>query len=260
MQLGWFTHVIGESPRTAYRDTIALAVAAEELGYGSFWVAQHHAGAFDGVLPSPLVLLAAVAQHTSTIRLGTAVITPALEDPLRLAEDAAVVDELSGGRLQLGVGAGSDAVASQLFGRRHADRHTDCRDAVEQLCGWLTGPELIPAAPGLRQRLWWATGSCHGVDAAAEAGAGLLSGRPGADAVPDLLRYRALAVQPRIALSRIVQRGETPGDVLARWSADPALAWGQELIVQTPGAQREVMRMLADEVLPELDAARLVTS
>jgi len=263
MQLGWFTHVAGAgSPRATYRDTIALAVAAEEFGFGSFWVAQHHTGAFDGVLPSPLVLLAAVAQHTSTIRLGTAVITPALEDPLRLAEDAAVVDELSGGRLQLGVGAGSDAFASQLFGRRHAERHTDCRDAVEQLCGWLSGPDLVPAAPGLRQRLWWATGSAQGVDAAAECGAGLLSGRPGADVVADLLRYRALAVEPRIALSRIVQCGETPADVLDRWRAEPALAHGQELIVQTPAAaqQRQIMRMLADEVLPALDAARLVTS
>ena len=128
VQLGCFTHVSGTATaRELYRDTIELAVAAEELGYGSFWVAQHHAGAFAGVLPSPLVLLAAVAEHTSTIRLGTAVVAVSLEDPLRLAEDAAVVDELSGGRLQLGIGAGSDAVASRLFGRDHDDRHADCR-------------------------------------------------------------------------------------------------------------------------------------
>ena len=67
VQVGYFTHVTGTvSPRAAYRDTIALAVAAEELGFRSFWVAQHHAGAFDGALPSPLVLLAAVA--TAAVR------------------------------------------------------------------------------------------------------------------------------------------------------------------------------------------------
>ena len=260
VQLGYITHVAGSgSPRATYRDTIDLAVAAEELGFASFWVAQHHAGAFEGVLPSPLVLLAAVAQHTSTIRLGTAVISAALEDPVRLAEDAAVADELSGGRLQLGLGAGSDAVAAQQFGRCHASRHLDCRDAVDRLCGWLSGPELVPAVPGLRHRLWWATGSVQGVDAAAECGAGLLSGRPDPDVVADLLRYRAQVVgEPRIALSRIVRRGETPADLVVRWRADPALAWGQELIVQTqpahsePADPRKVMRMIVDDVQPEL--------
>ena len=64
--------------------------------------------------------------------------------------------------------------------------------------------------------------------------------------------------EPRIALSRIVRHGETPADLVARRRADPALAWGQELIVRTqpahsePADQREVMRMIADDVQPEL--------
>jgi hypothetical protein len=151
-------------------------------------------------------------------------------------------------------------VASGLFGRDHKNRHAECRRAVERLCGWLSGPELVPAAPGLRNRLWWATGSGPGMDAAAECGAGVLSGKPGdADVVADLRRYRVRAVgEPRIALSRIVRHGDTAADLVASWRTDPALALGQELIVQTqltgggPAEERAVMRTVVDDVLPEL--------
>ena len=174
-----------------------------------------------------------------------------------------MVDALSGGRLELGIGAGSDAAASRLFGRDHDLRHTDCCAAADQLCSWLDGPELVPAAPGLRRRLWWATGSRQGAEGAAERGMGLLSGRPGggpgADVVADLARYRArVAGDPCVALSRIVQLGEPAADVLARWRGDPALAWGDELVAQTQptdcgvAEQRDVMRMLVDDVVPAL--------
>ncbi|OLT03667.1 hypothetical protein BJF90_02705 [Pseudonocardia sp. CNS-004] len=133
--VGYFTHVAGRGgPAQVYRETVELAVAAEELGFASFWVAQHHAGALEGLLPSPLVLLAAVAERTATIRLGTAVVAASMEDPRRLAEDAAVLDQLSGGRLELGVGAGADPAASAAFGRDHDRRNDDCRDVVEELC------------------------------------------------------------------------------------------------------------------------------
>jgi alkanesulfonate monooxygenase SsuD/methylene tetrahydromethanopterin reductase-like flavin-dependent oxidoreductase (luciferase family) len=149
-----------------------------------------------------------------------------------------------------------------MLGRDHDRRHADCRDAVARLCDWLVAPELVPAASGLRGRLWWATGSTDGVDAAAERGMGVLSGRPGGqpgvDVVADLARYRARATgEPRVALSRIVRHGETAADVLGRWRADPALAWGDELVVQTQpergvADQRQVMRMLAEDVQPAL--------
>jgi hypothetical protein len=78
MELGYLTHVGGlGSPRDAYRDTVELAVAAESAGFTSFWVAQHHASEAQGYLPSPFVLLAAVAQATSRIRLGTGVVAAA---------------------------------------------------------------------------------------------------------------------------------------------------------------------------------------
>jgi len=261
MQLGYLTHVAGDDPARAYRETVELAVAAEELGFGSFWVAQHHGGIFGGLLPSPLVLLAAVAGRTSTIRLGTAVIAASLEDPRRLAEDAVVLDALSGGRLELGVGAGADEAASVAFGRDHGRRHTECADAVDELCRLLRDPGLVPAAPGLRERMWWATGSPAGVDAAAARGMGVLTGRP-TGAAADLAGYWTRAAgEPRVAAFRIVGRGEDAGQLLERWSQDPVREWATELVVQTlptdagPSTHLETMRALVGRVCRDRPAS-----
>jgi alkanesulfonate monooxygenase SsuD/methylene tetrahydromethanopterin reductase-like flavin-dependent oxidoreductase (luciferase family) len=253
--VGYLSHVAGRGgPAQVYREAIELAVAAEELGYASFWLAQHHAGALEGLLPSPLVLLAAVAERTSRIRLGTAVVAAALEDPRRLAEDAAVVDALSGGRLELGVGAGADAAASAGFGRDHDQRHRDCARVVDELCATLGGDWLVPAAPGLLGRLWWATGSGAGVDAAAARGIGILSGRP--DAAADLRRYRAAAPAPRVAMCRIVAEGEPAAALPDRWRDDPAFPASTELVVQTTpaaagfGAHLATLRAVAAALAP----------
>nr|WP_211177009.1 LLM class flavin-dependent oxidoreductase [Pseudonocardia acidicola] len=262
--MGYLTHVAGhDRPAEVYRETVELAVAAEALGFASFWVAQHHGGAFGGLLPSPLVLLAAVAERTTTIRLGTAVIAAPLENPRRLAEDAAVLEVLSGGRLNLGIGAGADTRASAAFGRDHAARHGDCIDVVDTLCALLEGEELVPGATGLRRRLWWATGSSAGVDAAAARGIGVISGRPpdapNSTVVDDLTRYWTCVVDdPRVAVSRLVHPGQRADQLAAAWSADPAMPWASELITQTQPVwaglttQLHVMRMLAGELAPAL--------
>jgi alkanesulfonate monooxygenase SsuD/methylene tetrahydromethanopterin reductase-like flavin-dependent oxidoreductase (luciferase family) len=263
MQLGFLTHVAGEgSPARVYRDTLDLAVAAEELGSSSFWVAQHHAGSLEGLLPSPLTLLAAAATRTSTIRLGTAVVAAPLEDPWRLAEDAAVVDTLSGGRLELGVGAGADPDAAARAGLDHARRHRDCAAVVDEVRALLGGDALVPAAPGLRERMWWATGTASAVDAAARRGLGLISGRPadapGAAVLADLDRYWALATAPRVVVSRTVGVDEDADAVVARLEADPAVTWATELVVQAQPAragfdeQLAVLRRWAREIAPRL--------
>jgi alkanesulfonate monooxygenase SsuD/methylene tetrahydromethanopterin reductase-like flavin-dependent oxidoreductase (luciferase family) len=104
--------------RGLYSDAIDLAQAAEDAGFDAFWVSEHH-GLRDGYLPAPLLLLAAVAARTRHIALGSGVVLAPLSHPLRLAEDAAVVDQLSNGRLILGLGLGYAEHEYQDF---HVDR------------------------------------------------------------------------------------------------------------------------------------------
>src|SRR2546425_6660675 len=97
---GGLTHTGGD----ALRQTVELAIAAEEIGVDGAFVRVHH---FARQLSAPFPLLAAIAVRTGRIEIGTSVIDLRYENPLYMAEDAAVADLLSGGRLQLGVSRGS---------------------------------------------------------------------------------------------------------------------------------------------------------
>jgi alkanesulfonate monooxygenase SsuD/methylene tetrahydromethanopterin reductase-like flavin-dependent oxidoreductase (luciferase family) len=98
-----------------YRDHMEEAVLAEELGFDNVWASEHHFSP-DQWNPSPFVFLAAVAARTSRIRLGTYVLLLPLRNPVQVAEDAAVLDNISAGRLDLPVGVGSAAGEFEAFG------------------------------------------------------------------------------------------------------------------------------------------------
>jgi len=104
-----------------YADTLELAALADDTGFDSFWLAEHH-GANDGYIPSTLSFLAAVAARTRRIEIGTGVLLAPFHDPLRVAEDAAVVDNISGGRLNLGLGLGWAPEEYRMFGAEHKGR------------------------------------------------------------------------------------------------------------------------------------------
>jgi alkanesulfonate monooxygenase SsuD/methylene tetrahydromethanopterin reductase-like flavin-dependent oxidoreductase (luciferase family) len=88
-----------------YRDTLDLMKLAEQLGYDSVWVGEEHFYNL-GICPSPQLFLTALARETSRLRLGTAISLLPFDNPLRKAEDFAMLDILSGGRLNFGVGRG----------------------------------------------------------------------------------------------------------------------------------------------------------
>ena len=88
-----------------YRENLDQIAWAEELGYESVWLSEHHV-TDEGYLPSVFPMLAAITQRTTTMRIGTAILLGPFQHPIRFAEDVAVLDQLSRGRLEVGLGVG----------------------------------------------------------------------------------------------------------------------------------------------------------
>jgi alkanesulfonate monooxygenase SsuD/methylene tetrahydromethanopterin reductase-like flavin-dependent oxidoreductase (luciferase family) len=90
-----------------YRELIAEAAAADKLGFDTIWLAEVHFAPHFSVMPAPMMLLAAIAERTARLRLGLAVNLMPLHHPMRLAEETAMLDVLSGGRVEFGAGRGA---------------------------------------------------------------------------------------------------------------------------------------------------------
>ena len=95
-----------QTPQQRYADTIAQSQLADALGFDSVWLAELHFHPTFSITPSPLLLASAIAQTTKDIRLGTAVNLMPLHHPIRLAEEIATLDIISGGRAVFGIGRG----------------------------------------------------------------------------------------------------------------------------------------------------------
>lgn len=182
------------SGRDALLQAIELAVAAEEVGVDGAFFRVHH---FAEQQASPFPLLAAIAARTSRIELGTGVIDMRYENPLYMAEEAAAVDLISGGRLQLGVSRGSpESVLAgyESFGHLPADgesdadmarRHTEnFRAAISgagiaranpQVSAQLGLVPIQPLSPTLPERIWWGAGTRATARWAGQQGMNLMS-------------------------------------------------------------------------------------
>jgi putative FMN-dependent luciferase-like monooxygenase len=183
-RLAFFTRLLDATPAAErYRLAAEQIVHAERFGYDAAWVAQHHFHEHEGGLPSPFVFLGHLAARTRHIRLGTGIITLPLELPVRVAEDAIVLDLISGGRLELGVGNGGNPTAFAGF-ELDNERRNDLfvrnlarlRDALNgaPIPG---GDTLYPQDPDLAERIWQATFSVNGGARAGLAGDGLMLSR-----------------------------------------------------------------------------------
>ncbi len=196
LTFGHWQPVAGSLVRTAQdalTQTIELAVAAEEVGVDGAFVRVHH---FAPQLASPFPLLSAMAARTSRIEIGTGVIDMRYENPLYMAEEAAVADLISGGRLQLGISRGSPETALRGFesfcyvtedgddgsmAREHAAvfRAAIAGAGVAQANPRMTGSPgalaIQPHSPGLEDRIWWGSGTRATAEWTAEQGMNLMS-------------------------------------------------------------------------------------
>jgi alkanesulfonate monooxygenase SsuD/methylene tetrahydromethanopterin reductase-like flavin-dependent oxidoreductase (luciferase family) len=162
------------SPAAHVSHTLDLLAHSETLGCDAIWFTEHH-GFADGYLPQPLVMAAAVASRTSTMRLGTAVTLAPLRHPRHVAEEAALVDLVSGGRLELGIGAGYAPGEFEMFDVDMADRVDRTGDTVQAVRELLESGELTPGPVQRPVPLWLGYQGPKGAHRAGLAGTGLLS-------------------------------------------------------------------------------------
>ena len=180
-------------PRKGHESTLEIIRLGERLGFDSAWLRHRH---LQYGISSPVAVLAAASQRTTRIELGTAVIPLGWENPLRLAEDLATVDLLSGGRLNPGISVGPpmhyDQVKQALYPDT-ADAEDFGYDRVARLLDFVRGKpatdfsgvegfeatrrqphieyssdRVQPHAPGLGRRLWYGGGSLRSAQWAGE--------------------------------------------------------------------------------------------
>ena len=196
MRFGWLTLGLSESPEgdfTAIHEVVEQACYAEATGFDGIWLTEHN---FTGesVYCDPIPLASAVAARTSRIRIGFAVIQLALRHPIRLATELALLDNLSGGRVDVGVGHGTNYNEYEFmgFGLRIDDSRERMEETLEvMLRAWTETPlvhegkyyqlRLPELRPRPRQRphppIWYSASSAGSVREYGRRGAPLLMAR-----------------------------------------------------------------------------------
>ena len=191
--------------REYYEARLKLIEAYDRAGFYSYHLAEHHSTPL-GMAPSPSVFLAAAAQRTRQLRLGTMVYALPLHHPLRLVEEICMLDHLSGGRIDMGFGRGSSPIELEYYGQDPEDAPRVYAEAMDVVLRALTQKTLTAAtrthrfddvpmelAP-LQQPhppLWYGVHSPESAERAARMGSNIACNEP-AEASADL--HRALLV------------------------------------------------------------------
>src|SRR5579884_40675 len=126
---------------TSYEQRLRMAEYADRAGYWCYHVAEHH-GTPLGMAPSPSVFLGAVAQRTSRLRFGPLVYILPLYNPMRLAEEVCMLDQLSRGRLELGIGRGSSPLELTMLGLDVEQTRAIYAEAIDIVLTALTAGEV----------------------------------------------------------------------------------------------------------------------
>ena len=243
-----------------YEDRLRLLEAADAAGFAGYHLAEHHATPL-GMAPSPSVFLAAAAQRTRRIRLGPLVYLLPLYSPLRLIGEICMLDHLSGGRLDLGVGRGVSPYEVGYHGLDAANTRRMFQEALEVIVAGLTSARLtyrgehyryddVPMELAPLQRpyppLWYATSNLDSVQWAAAQGLHLVGLGPAEAYRPFVEKYRAVWTEhqhdarrlnpqvkaPRVGINRQVVVADTDeeAEAIARavhpsWAASFVKLW-----------------------------------
>jgi alkanesulfonate monooxygenase SsuD/methylene tetrahydromethanopterin reductase-like flavin-dependent oxidoreductase (luciferase family) len=255
MELGIFDHLDHRDVALDefYESRLRLLEKYDAAGFYSYHLAEHHATPL-GLAPVPGIFLAAATQRTRRIRLGPCVYCLPLYDPLRLIEEVCMLDQLSRGRFDLGVGRGIVPYEMAYFNLHHLETEEIYREALEVILQGLTGEVLEHRGPRYTYRkvpmilrpfqrphppLWYGLGHAAGAEWAAINKVHVISNHPSAAARPLFERYREVwqakhgnAPVPRLGMSRhiVVAATEHEAEALARpnyavWYANLTKLW-----------------------------------
>ena len=222
MKIGIFDHLDRRDVplQQYYSDRLALVEQYDRSGFHAYHVAEHHQTPL-GMSPSPSVYLSAVAQRTTRLRFGPLVYTLPLYHPLRLADEICMLDHMSGGRLELGVGRGISPIEVGYFGVDVARSQAIYLESFEVLMKALREPVLNHQGPHFQYRdvpmvlhplqrphppIWYGVGNLEGVDWCAAHGVNAVANGPLARIREITDRYRlrwAQASKPPSALPLI---------------------------------------------------------
>jgi len=236
-----------------YEDRLKLAERYDAIGIRSYHLAEHHATPL-GMAPSPNLFLAAVAQRTSRLRFGPLVYCLPLYHPLRLMEEICMLDQMSGGRLEMGIGRGISPFEVGYYGVDYENGPDIYKEALDMILTGLDADELsydgkyyqVEAMPRVLhpvQRphppLWYGTSNPKGAGWPAANGVNLLTSGPVAAVRVLTDPYRAVREQagltgpmPRLSMNRFVYVAATDAEARAiaaraypHWQRNIMMLW-----------------------------------
>jgi alkanesulfonate monooxygenase SsuD/methylene tetrahydromethanopterin reductase-like flavin-dependent oxidoreductase (luciferase family) len=255
MDLGIFDHLDRrEAPLDElYESRLRLLEKYDAAGFYSYHLAEHHATPL-GLAPVPGIFLAAATQRTRRIRLGPCVYCLPLYDPLRLIEEICMLDQLSRGRFELGVGRGIVPYEMAYFNLHHLETEEIYREALEVILRGLAGDMLEHRGPRYTYRkvpmilrpfqlphppLWYGLGHLAGAEWAAANNVHVITNNTCEMSRPLFERYREVwqrthngGAMPRLGMSRhvVVASTDAEAEALARpnyavWYANLTKLW-----------------------------------
>jgi alkanesulfonate monooxygenase SsuD/methylene tetrahydromethanopterin reductase-like flavin-dependent oxidoreductase (luciferase family) len=255
MDLGIFDHLDRRDMPVDefYESRLRLLEKYDAAGFAAYHLAEHHMTPL-GLAPVPGLFLAAASQRTRRIRLGPCVYCLPLYNPLRLIEEICMLDHLSRGRFDFGVGRGIVPYEMAYFGLHHLETEEIYQETLAIVIQGLTSEVLDHRGPRFTFRkvpmvlrpfqkphppLWYGLGHLAGAEWAATNGVHVISNHPSEGAVPLFDRYREVwqrkhgtAPMPKLGMSRhvVVARTDAEAEAIARpnyavWYANLTKLW-----------------------------------